>query len=120
MKQEVQNQTDDSRVADIIGTLVVLNKGRFIVECGAEFQDLTDAICATNKPGKLIITLTVSPSGWNKGTMRVNQVDVAPEFSVKKPLHDQAKSIFFVTDDNKLTRTDPDQETLFEERQSNG
>lgn len=116
-KQEVQNNVDDPRVADILNTLIVLNRGNFVIEAGREFQELNDAIMATNKPGKLVITLTVAPCGWNKGTMRVNQVEVNPAFEIKKPQHDQAKSTFFVTDDNKLTRDDPDQEKLFEGRQ---
>ena len=49
MKQAVEKEQDDSRVADVIGTLVVLNRGNFVIECGREFQELTDAIIATNK-----------------------------------------------------------------------
>ena len=113
-KQAVETQQDDSRVADVIGTLVVLNRGNFVIECGREFQELTDAIIATNKPGKLVITLTIEPSGFDRASGKTNQVDIHPEFAVKKPQHDQAKSIFFVADGNKLTRTDPNQETLFE------
>lgn len=112
MTEEKVGKTE--RTADIVGTLVVLNRGNFIVECGREFNDLTDAIVATNKPGKLVITLTVTPSGWSKRTARPNQVDIAPQFEIKRPQHDQAKSIFYVTEDNRLTRDDPDQEALFE------
>lgn len=119
MKQEVE-QRQDEKVADIIGTLVVLNRGNFVIDCGREFQELTDSIIDTNKAGELTIKLKVTPSGWKKGTGRANQVDVAPEISIKKPRHDQSKSIFFVTEDNKLTREDPDQDELFNERESNG
>jgi hypothetical protein len=106
----------DVRAADIIGTLVVLNRGNFVIECGREFQELADAIINTNKKGELTIKLTVTPSGWKEGTGRPNQVDVAPEISIKKPRHDQGKSIFFITEDNMLTRDDPDQDELFKEQ----
>lgn len=118
IKQQVEEQ--EERVADIIGTLVVLNRGNFVIDCGREFQELTDAIIETNKEGTLTIALKVRPSGWKKGTGRANQVDVSPEIAIKKPRHDQAKSIFFVTEDNKLTRDDPDQEKMFKEESSNG
>ena len=118
MKQDVQQQ--EERVADIIGTLVVLNRGNFVIDCGREFQELTDAIIDTNKEGELTIKLKVKPSGWKKGTGRANQVDVSPEISIKKPRHDQSKSIFFITEDNKLTRNDPEQEELFIEKETNG
>ncbi len=114
MKQAVEQEV---RSADIIATLVVLNRGNFVIDCGREFQELTDAIIETNKAGELTIKLKVVPSGWKKGTGRANQVDVAPEISIKKPHHDQSKSIFFVTDDNRLTRDDPDQESLFGEKE---
>lgn len=112
---EVQSaKAEEPRTADILKTLVVLERGNFVIECGREFQELNDAIVATNKPGKLVITLTVTPSGWSKRTNRPNQVDVNPQFEIKKPQPERAKSIFYVTEDNRLTRDDPEQEALFE------
>jgi hypothetical protein len=111
MKQEVVQS--DTKVADLIGTLVVLNRGNFVIDAGREFQELTDAIAATNKPGELTIKLKVTPSGWKKGTGTVNQVDIEPQIKVAAPQPDMAKSIFFLTPDNKLTRDDPEQETMF-------
>ena len=107
------------RVADVVQTLVVLNRGNFIIECGRELQELTDAIVETAKPGEIIIKLQVTPSGFKDG--RVSEFEVRPDVAIKKPKHDQGKSIFFVTPDNKLVREDPNQMTFEEtERETNG
>lgn len=95
------------RQADIISTLVVLNRGNFVIECGRELQELTDAIVDTGKKGELVIKLAVNPCGLKDG--RVNQFEIRPDISINKPKHDQGKSIFFVTSDNKLVRDDPNQ-----------
>jgi hypothetical protein len=75
-KDKVQTkETKDIRdVADVVSTLIVLDRGRFIVDAGREFQQLTDAIVETNKPGTLTITIEVSPSGWKEGTARADAV----------------------------------------------
>ena len=112
----------DENVADIISTLVVLNRGNFVIEAGRELAELTEAITQTNAKGKLVITLEISPSGW-KDDGRCNQVDLKPKITIDKPKKEQGKSIFFVTDDNKLTRDDPAQTDMFaeqEERETNG
>ena len=114
------NAVDKTRVADIIQTLVVLSRGKFILDCGTELQELADAIVDTGKKGSLVITLDVAPSGLKAG--RVNQFEIRPDVSIKKPKHDQGKSIFFVDENNKLMRDDPDQMDMqFEsERETNG
>ena len=65
MKQEVKAKQDNSRVADIVGTLVVLNRDNFVIDAGREFQEVVDGIIAINKPGELIIKLKLKPSEWD-------------------------------------------------------
>lgn len=117
MKQEVKAKQDNSRVADIVGTLVVLNRGNFVIDAGREFQEVMDGIIATNKSGEIVIKLKIKPSGWDRESSRPNQVDVEPEIIAKVPKPDQAKSIFFVTEANKLTRDEIDRAPLFEEKE---
>lgn len=112
-KLEIQKQ--DQRSADLLGTLVVINRGNTMIDASRELQTVIDAIIATNKPGELTIKLKIKPSGWKQGTGRANQVDVDPEISSKVPRHDQGKTLFFVTEDNLLTRDDPDQEEMFKD-----
>ena len=108
---------EETKQADIIQTMCVLDRGRFIIECGRELQELTGAIVDTNKAGELTIKLKVTPSGWNKATGKPNQFDFQPEVVIKKPRTDAGKTIFFVTEDNTLTRDDPDQMDMFESKE---
>lgn len=110
-----KDQSDE--VQDILGTLVVLNRGNFVVDAGREFQTLTDAIKALSgkKGGSLTIKLDVIPSGWSESDGRCNQVEIKAKISSTLPKKEQGKSIFFLTDTGKLTRDDPGQEEMFKE-----
>lgn len=103
----------EEKQADIIQTMCVLDRGRFIIECGRELQELTDAIVDTNKGGDITIKLKVKPSGWSQSTGRPNQFDFQPKVSINKPRAEPNTTIFFVTEDRKLTRDDPDQIDMF-------
>ncbi len=113
--KEQTNTVDQQQSADFLGTLVVLNRGNTVIDASRELQDVINGIIASNKSGELNIKLKITPSGWKQGTGRANQVDIDPIITSKIPRHDQGKSIFFVTEENKLTRTDPDQEDLFKD-----
>ena len=115
MAIKTEAQKSETRAADLIGTLVVLNRGNTMIDASRELQAIIDAIVDTNKPGELIIKLKIKPSGYDKRTMRTNLVEFDPEITAKIPRHDQGKSSFFLTDDNLLTREDPAQSKMFEE-----
>lgn len=104
-------------VQDILGTLVVLNRGNFVVDAGREFHALTEAIknLSGKKGGRLVISLDVIPSGWSESDGRCNQVEIKPKITVTAPKKEQGKSIFFLSDEGKLTRDDPEQEQMFKE-----
>ena len=112
-KADVQTQQRDA--ADFLGTLVVLNRGKTVIDCSRELQTVLDAVVETRKKGSLTIKLVVTPEGFDRETGRTNQVDIDPSIESKVPRHDQTPSVFFVTEDNKLTRDDPAQEALFKE-----
>ena len=114
MKQKVEGKVDVSEAADILGTLAVLNRGNLIIDAGRDMQDVVNGIVATNKPGELTIKLKIKPSGWDKDTSRPIQVDIEPEIIVKVPKHDQGKSIFVLTEENRLTRDELERSPLFE------
>ena len=83
-------------------------------------QEVVNGIVNTNKPGELTIKLKIKPSGWDKDTGKPTQVDIEPEIATKVPKHDQGKSIFFITDENRLTRDELDRQPLFEGRDNDG
>lgn len=118
MKQE-----ENEKVADIISTLVVVNRGNFVIECGRELQELTEAVQGQRtKSGKIVITLEMVPSAWREDGS-CYQVDLKPQVSITKPKKEHGKTLLFVTEDHKLTREDPGQEELFREeleRETNG
>jgi hypothetical protein len=119
MKQDTAIQNKE--VADILSTMIVLSKGRFVIEAGIQLQKLTDAMVDTGKKGSITIKLEFTPSGLKDG--RVNQFEIRPDITIQEPRHEMGKSIFFVDDHNKLMRDDPDQmEMGFEEseKETNG
>jgi hypothetical protein len=102
--------------ADFLTVMAELTRGRFIIECQRQLEDCTEAVVRTGKKGKITITLDVEISGRNKEG-RVNQLDIVPAVTLKEPLPNQGASIFFVTEENKLTREDPDQLAMFGEKE---
>lgn len=114
VKEKTEAQTTQRDAADFLGTLVVLNRGKTVIDCSRELQNVLDAVIETRKKGSLTIKLDITPEGFDRGTGRTNQVDIDPSISSKIPRHDQTPSVFFVTEDNKLTRDDPAQTALFE------
>jgi hypothetical protein len=109
-----------SQTADVVGVMAECNRGNFLIECGRQLQELTDGIIRTGKKGKLTITLELIPAGICDG--RINQFEITPMVTIKEPQPSQGSSIFFVSEDNHLTRDDPNQEQLdFEkEKETNG
>ena len=67
-------------------------------------QDLVAACVELGRPGKLILTLTVQPSG--------DVIMVLDEITAKPPKVINRPSVFFATPDNNLQRTDPRQSAL--------
>jgi hypothetical protein len=113
MKQNTEKSTEQSEAVDFLGTLVVLNRGNTVIDASRELQAVIDGVVNANKAGELTIKLKIEPTGWKKGTSRVNQVDIEPQISSKVPQPSPNKSIFFVTEENALTRDDPEQDKLF-------
>ena len=99
---------------DFVQTLVVLNRGKTLIDASRELQAVLDAVIETRKKGSLTIKFDITPKGFDRDTGRTNQVDIDPSISSKIPRHDQTPSVFFVKEDNTLTRDDPAQTALFE------
>jgi hypothetical protein len=110
-----KQEEDGSQVADILGTLAELDRGNFCVDAGRKMQRLCEAVANVRGSGILTIKLKIKPAGFSKDTGRVNQFEIQPEIKIDEPEHPLRKSLFFVTEDAKLTRDDPDQEKLFAE-----
>lgn len=80
-----------------------------------ELKDLIQAIKATGKKGKITLSLTITP---DKNDARIVTLD--PDYKIDKPRKKFASGHAFVADDFSLSRDDPAQLELLEERRLAG
>jgi hypothetical protein len=73
-------------------------------ELSDALNELIEAVGETGKAGKLTFTVSIKPEG--------GMVVVRDEIEVKLPKPDRDPSLFFVDEDNNLTRDNPFQGTL--------
>lgn len=109
------------QTSDIIQVMAELNRGDFLIECGRQLQEATDAVIRTGAKSKVTITLDILPAGMRDG--RINQFEISPAVTIKEPQARQPSSLFFITEDGLLSRNDPDQEHFEfdkEQRKQNG
>jgi hypothetical protein len=90
-----------------LDVLAELRRGKAKNDMTDKLHDLIQAVRDTGKKGELHIKLVVTPLKNDK-----SQVDVTDVIVVKTPGRDLPSSRFFLTDDNNLTREDPQQETF--------
>jgi len=88
-------------------TLRELRRGQTLAELGDKLSMLTESVCATGKPGKLTLTLTLAPAS-KRGTALL----LSDKVTLAEPLPDQANTIFYPTADFQLSRNDPNQMTF--------
>lgn len=80
-----------------------LNRGRTATEAATALQELVSAVTDTGRKGTMTITITVAPTGAG------GAVQLSDDIKVKRPSFDRAASLFYVTDDGNLSRSDPNQ-----------
>ena len=87
-------------------TLADVNKGNALAELSNELSALIGAVRATGKKGSLRLKLTLSPD--DNGETSSVEVDI----ETKLPRPDRPKTVFFITEDNRLTRRNPAEQEL--------
>lgn len=82
--------------------------GGSVEEIEAKLSELVKAVKLTGKGGSIRITLTVKPA------MRgdADTVSVEDEITVKLPSLNRRSALFYTTEDNQLSRTNPNQPEL--------
>ena len=83
-------------------TLNQLRRGLTSAELSIELGELISAVKKTGKKGALIFRLQVLPNA--EGTVHVED-----SIDVRCPKMPRKSTLFYVTDDNRLQRTDPNQ-----------
>ena len=89
--------------------------GYALTEAGKKLEELISAVRSTNKPGELTFTIKVAP---DKVDDRI--ITLKPSIKAKIPERGFNEGIFFVGADGRLTKDDPKQQEMFEEKQRAG
>ena len=89
-------------------TLRELRNGVTIEELGDEMAKLVAAVRSTNKAGKLVLTLSIRPATKGDATT----VTLEDGIVTKLPVPDRRATIMFTTEQNGLSRKDPNQQEL--------
>ena len=89
--------------------------GYALHEAGKRLDELVSAVRSTNKPGEITLTIKVAP---DKVDDRI--VTMKPVIKAKIPDRGFNEGIFFVGPDGRLTKDDPKQTEMFEEKKRQG
>lgn len=89
-------------VRPFVDTLRDIDYGTLLDECATSQQELVAAVNRTGKAGEITIKLKYKPETGG-------QIHLEHDVVVKMPKEKKAKTIFFPTAENNLTRTDPRQ-----------
>lgn len=89
-------------------TLLALNKGATVATLNTKLAEVIAAVRSTAKAGSITVTLKVTPG--QKGNAEMVFVDA--DVKTKIPAEPQGSTLFFTTDDNRLTRKDERQQDL--------
>jgi len=89
--------------------------GYALHEAGKKLDELVNAVRSTNKPGEITLTIKVTP---DKVDDRI--ILMKPIVKAKIPERGFNEGIFFVGPDGRLTKDDPKQTEMFEEKQKQG
>ncbi|MFZ6801961.1 hypothetical protein [Undibacterium sp. Di24W] len=85
-----------------------LRDGRVHAELTQQFGDLIQKVQETGKAGELVLKIKVKPA--TKGN--VDKVMIADAVSVNMPKPERGEDVFFLTEDNELSRNHPRQGNL--------
>lgn len=105
MKNDKVIVLDDAPPNPFAALMGELSNGRVMIDLAEKMPLVIAAVKRTGKKGSLTLTLTVKPDG--KG--EVQTVDISDEVKVKLPERDRRPTTFFITGENDLSRTDPNQ-----------
>jgi hypothetical protein len=107
----------EGKMPDLLAALLDMRSGAVIADINRDFADIVGAVAETGKKGSITVTIEVAPSRVNKD--RVSEVELTHKVALRKPKPNFGRSIFFVTESNELTRTDPNQTLMeFEDEKS--
>ena len=89
-------------------TLQDLRDGRVHAELTQQFSDLIQKVQETGKAGELTLKIKVKPA--TRGN--VDKVMIADAITINMPKPERGEDVFWLTDDNELSRNHPRQGNL--------
>lgn len=85
-------------------------RGDFMEDCTKALHELVTQVSLLGKGGKMVIEIEVKPVGARDQTG--SAVTVSDRVETKLPKNDPIPTVFFVTKEHNLSRTDPMQSKL--------
>ncbi|WEH40760.1 hypothetical protein [Streptomyces sp. AM 2-1-1] len=101
-------ETGERTVRPFAAFLQEQSGGQLHTELSTRLQELIEAVRETGKAGSLSLKIDIKPIAGTDG----RTLTVTDTVATKVPKTERPKSIFFVTDDNNLSRSDPRQPVL--------
>lgn len=101
---------------DFVTMLMEVQSGEAAMLADRKLQELVQAIRDTAGGGTLTLKMSVKPGKLGMGGV-VQTVVATVDVAIKKPELQLGDSIFYVTEEGSLSRSDPRQDALFEERE---
>lgn len=89
-------------------TLQDQRQGALANELSISLNQLVAAVRSTGRPGHLTLKLSITPTAGSDGTT----VTLTDDVTVKNPKPKKPSSLFFTCDDGRLTRENPNQQSL--------
>ena len=88
--------------------LQTFRRGELLAEGDAKLTELVEALAIQKGNGSLTQKL-------NFKTNKAGQIEIVPDMTIKKPACAFGTGIYFASDDNRLTRRDPNQMDIEDE-----
>lgn len=95
---------------EAIETLATLRKGAALDDLAAAVREVVEAVKATHKAGKVVLTIELKPAGGNDDALLL----VTDIVRAHPPRPAKPSTLLFAGDDNRLSRRDPRQPELFD------
>jgi hypothetical protein len=99
---------------DVLQVLLDMRNGAVAADVNSKFDALVEAVLDTGGKGKLTVELIIEPSKKGMGGV-VLEVSASHTCKLSKPELAIGSSVFFVSEQGKLTRDDPAQERMFQQ-----
>lgn len=100
--------------SDVVALMMEMRNGQTAAIANDKFAEVMDAVRATRRKGKLVITLEVEPAEIDGDTNEVSRVKINPDIKMVRPEPNLGSGIYFVTKDGGLSRQDPKQFEMFD------